>query len=222
MPFVRTQCAFPRDTGLAEDTQTNTWYWDADPSSFTTAADAASAVATLLAGFYNSIDDLMHSDIFNSPAIFKHYDMADPEPRIPVREDLIPMVYNGTGGSEPMEISMVVSFQAERESGVNQARRRGRVYLPTFREATILTANGRAAFSTAAVGQVANAASGLITEGVPGLNWAVYSPTIFAETQDLDLAFNDVVSGWVDREPDVQRRRGGGSFGRVVLPVPPP
>lgn len=117
---------------------------------------------------------------------------------------------------------MGVTFQGPPASGVNQARRRGRIFLPTYQTSSIIESGGRVVWEPNAL---VTLAGGFETfhdaVASAGGNWAVFSPTTFAQTAGTTLdrlraATTYVTDGWIDDEPDTQRRRGSGAGVRTL------
>lgn len=203
--WVRAVITYERDTGIPADRQTNTLYFS---SSVGTAATVAADADANLALFVQAFDLYMPSQLFVPTATTAYYDMTDAEPRVPILESTIAMTNSAVAGL-PTECTACVSFQGPIVSGVNQARRRGRLYLPTFDTGTIEHSVGRIRWKPAVTAALATACEDLMTNsGTDGMAWSVYSPTVFAETGNLGTAFTPITNGWVDDAPDTQRRRG--------------
>lgn len=205
MPFIRAQVRLNRDTGAEQDVITNTWHFDVDNG---TAAAAAAEVHTGLEFFYQAVDTYMPTDLITTTANCRYYDMSEDEPRFPVLTDDIALTLSSTSPMPP-EVSLCLSFQGATGSGVNMRRRRGRVFVGPLVASTLEVSGGRTRPTSAVRTAIANAAASLKAyTGTLGVSWAVFSPTTYADTGSLDAAFEDVVSGWVDDEYDIQRRRG--------------
>lgn len=121
---IRVQCAIQRDTLLPRDMSINTWHFRHGTE--TPAACAAQAV-TLLNGFYNAIDGL-YSTLVASPILVKVYNLLDAEPRTPIVESEI-NITPSTGEALPGEVAICMSYRALLVSGLNPARRRGRIFI---------------------------------------------------------------------------------------------
>lgn len=120
--------------------------------------------------------------------------------------------FSPTGSAPlPAEVALVMSFQAARASGQNQARRRNRVYLGPL-GGSAPSSDGRPA--PGFVTQVARAGSDLAAAASSSVNWnwVVWSPT---EQQDYQ-----VDNGWVDNSWDTQRRRGLAPTSRTTFESP--
>jgi hypothetical protein len=102
-----------------------------------------------------------------------------------------------------------LSFQGAPESGVSQARKRGRVFIGPLRS-SLIGADGRPSPATvslfAAEGEDLLDASNAATTW----SWTVHSAT----TGDNSV----VTNGWCDNEFDTQRRRGRIATSRTVFP----
>lgn len=193
MPTFRTQVTIATADNLVANFATNTFH--------VLAPDLAelalwhTGLVTFYQGFDNRMSDLVRT---TDSLLIKSYDLADPEPRAPV------LTFEGDltvgGATLPPEIAVVCSFQAEKSSGVNQARRRNRVYIP-FINAASMDSDGRPNSGT--VDDIVASAAALLAASGPtsaDWQWIVYSPT--------DSQFDLVDNGWVDNEFDIQRRRG--------------
>lgn len=203
MPTYRTQAVIATADNVSANFATNTWHVLAPD--LTELALWHSALVT----FYQTVDNYMGNLVRGSDGLLlKSYDLADPSPRAPVltfEADLTPVA----GTPLPPEISLVMSFQAPQESGISQARRRNRIYLPFIVDSTNDT-GGRP--SAALVTALANAGDALLTASGPtsgDWQWVVYSPT--------DDAIDVVDNGWVDNDWDIQRRRGRPATSRTLF-----
>lgn len=210
MAILRATIGLEAASGLPADMATNTFHFD-----------VIGVGTSLLDNVVDLIEDLYFNETEADPLAdwisvdnagtnygIKIYDLADPEPRSPVREKFGTWTPSG-GAGLPAEIALCASFQAAPESGENQARRRGRVYVPWI----IAGANSNGRPSTALVNSVAGAFEEFwnAAEASVSLEWVVYSPTANASY--------GVAQGWVDNAWDVQRRRGVAPTGRTTWPA---
>lgn len=127
------------------------------------------------------------------------YNMEEPSPRAPFGERLITLPPIIGGYQEcPAEVALAVSFQGTRESGVNQDRRRGRVFLGPLAVPSGSLRTPPAQFLTNVRAQFQK----LKDESDASLNWQwrVWSPS-----NDNSVLIDN---GWVDNAWDTQRRRG--------------
>lgn len=204
--FLRAQVTLKHDTGLAEDHFVNTFHFDSDNAVAGTAEKAG--LAARLNVFYQALAPQMAS-VLSGELDVKIYNMADPEPRVPIYvETFTGMAVGST--SLPEEVAMCLSYHAAPVSGENQRRKRGRIFLGPISSTQNVVTSGRArpsdAFRGVALAAMANLVEGL-GAGDPRL--AVFSPTILATTAgDLDAAYSDVVEVSVDNAWDIQRKRG--------------
>lgn len=197
MARYRTQVALQMTSALPTDTVTNTWHWQClGPDPLT---GLNGAIVSLM-GFYAAIQDLYSSDVDGAAVLMTTYDLADPEPRVPVRID--PFAFTpGTGKTLASELALCLSFNAVYTSGEPRARRRGRVYIGPLDE-SVSDAQGRRPSPTACT-LLADAGEALLTDSDAAAGdwqWCVYSVS--------DDAMYPVTAGWVDNAYDVQRRRG--------------
>lgn len=206
MPNIHCAVVIPYRSGLPEDVAVNTWTFGAGA---TTPFDMAVEARERLEAFYNTVPsgasdkvtDYLAAYLDKDSARFKAYDLSDPQPRVPVLDVAIDIGDNQTTQDLPHEVALCLSFQGDRESGVNQARRRGRIYLgPLTLGAKTNGSNEvprpKAAFLTA----VQRAAGELVNKNDGTANWVVWSRK--------GGTFAKVTGGWVDNEFDTQRRRG--------------
>jgi hypothetical protein len=150
------------------------------------------------AGSVNSLDSYMSLFSITGNWTLKAYALEDPKPRQPVIQ------WQGTASpanisSLPAEVALVLSFQADIESGQIPARRRNRVYLGPFNDVANRPV-GRPEGNL--VQTMLFQAKQMLLESQASVRWSwvAYSPT-------LDEAF-PVSNGWVDNAWDTQRRRG--------------
>jgi hypothetical protein len=163
-------------------------------------------VRDMLVDFYTAtnlekpvaIREYMSQGSITGEYVLKAYALEDPKPRQPV------ITYQGSFSPPntptlPSEVALVMSFQAELESGEIAARRRNRVYLGPFGEAANKVI-GRP--EDELVQCMLFSGKQLIEASSASLRWTwvVYSPT-------TDQAY-PVNNGWVDNSWDTQRRRG--------------
>lgn len=213
----RAQVIIPHDNGLPADSIVNTWHYLGDDA-VSDAVNAADFEAQLDAFYTSFVPNFASSVMDWSNIVTKHTVFEDNPPRIPFMESTIsPGTPNGAAYDWPNEVAIVLSMEAQRLSGVNMRRRRGRVYLgPLAFAATDLSIlpSGSADF-------IANAADTAFF-GSNLTSLAVYSPythhavPIGGDIKDypdevpsqLLLSFHEVVKVWCDNAFDTQRRRG--------------
>ena len=193
MASYRVQMVIKTTDQNPENFITNTWscaaITDSDANDFVTA----------LITFYQAIRSWYPNTLEVGGHVYKIYNMADPEPRVPVNEGAWSFGASLGGETLPSETSLCLSFQGTRISGLDQASRRGRIYLGPFTVSA--TDDGRP--STTCIAAVKDAAQDLLDAGeatAGDWNWAVYS--------EKNGGTVDVDNGWVDNSWDTQRRRG--------------
>lgn len=202
------------DSAVSRDASVNTFWFLSDgvPDPDTDAA----GLGVALENFYDDahalsteIRSFLSSDVDPTNAEVKVYAMDDPSPRMPryVNSGWC----HGVGGTTlPHQVSVCLSYQAERVSGLDQARRRGRIYVGPLSQASI-TAGGVP--SASFINSLQQAAIYLAGLGTPPYGWVVHSAAGGGGTAPVS-------NGWVDSSPDVQRRRKVASAVRSAWVLP--
>lgn len=215
MPILRCQARFQAYTNVPEDVYTNTLHFVADPPYDMEAA--AAWLAPKVNSFYQAVyNGSLASPVF-APSGHTQvwYDLSQPKPRVPIFTDALSNPSQGSANGLPEEVSICLSFQGPTESGVNQARRRGRIYLGPFASPAIALGTDTVFSSvpSSVRNQIATAAKTHLfnTEDI-GLHWVVYSPTAQTTT--------NVTNGWIDASLDTQRRRGSRIQARTTWTTP--
>lgn len=202
MPTYQVQITLFPTSNLLADAVTNSWSCDADDDN--AALDFANAV---IDGYQTNYLFLPNT-IRETGHVVKIYNRQDAPPRTPVTDANWNLPAAPTANPCPPEVALCLSFQGAPESGVSQARKRGRIYFGPNRTPSIDT-NGRptADLINALVGwgQDLLDASDTATDWT----WTVYS----SSTGDSV----PVTNGWVDDEFDTQRRRGRVATSRTVF-----
>lgn len=204
------------ESQLAEDAYVNTWhFWKSDLP-----IEDFDNVRDMLVNFWsveapgagNTLTDFLCNESLTGKFTIKAYDLTEPKPRAPKYEfsDTFGL---GSSVALPTEVSLVMSFQAVKESGENQKRRRNRVYLGPL--AYNALGNGRNV-ADGLVETVLFAGKQLLNESEESATWfwMVYSPT--------DDAMYTVEDGWVDNAYDTQRRRGTAATARGIYNLDEP
>lgn len=192
-------CTWEGVSNLPEDRIVNTWHFDGS-GDFDNVADMLDDFYNTVpaSGGSNTIAKFMTVDAMQDDLRIDIYDLSDPIPRVPVYTTTRTMIGMLSSGSLPRETALCLSYQGIKVSGVNQASRRGRVYLGGL--AATANASGRptSPFTTC----VAEKGEDLLSASIASVSWSwvVYSPTLLTSTP--------VVSGWCDDAWDTQRRRG--------------
>lgn len=204
MATHRALVTFPAVTGIAEDAVTNTLHFLPDPGGV---AAALSALDTAIIAFYNDATTGVGRFLSESQsraasaATIRWYDLAEPPPRVPVRTTVFTLVASSAATALPSECAIVLSFQAVKVSGVNQARRRGRIYIGPLNAAVSTVTAGVARPSSTVRSNIATRALALRNAATAANSpWSVWS-----EVNGGPSSVND---GWIDDSFDTQRRRG--------------
>lgn len=206
MAIWRAQVEFQGASELPEDRMVNTWHFEGG----TGATDYAN-IYDMLTDFYtetyagSEVTATYPTIAFTGDVDIKLYCLADPLPRVPRDVGFFSFTPTSSEGL-PQEVALCLSYAAAPASGIPAARRRGRVYLGPFAEAS----NTDARPGTALITVIAAAASELKAAADASVTWQwiVYSRA--------DEAGYPVVSGWLDNAWDTQRRRGWSPTSRTT------
>lgn len=214
MPVFSAQTTIKMDSGLPADSVTNTMHVLA----FGAEGDIGNQVFNFHAAleqFYATALGPFHSPQMDTNGLeTNYYALLDTPPRVPFRTFTWDLTNtNSNSLAMPPEVACVASFQATKESGVNQARRRNRIYLGPLNGASIVSATGQ--LSPTITAAVVSASAALKAAEVPppateGWEWVVYSPS--------DALAYPTANGWCDNAVDIQRRRGVQATTRTVWP----
>lgn len=196
MPILRAVVELQKTSGIPADAVVNRFHFDCTSD----VAGVTDTIDTALVTFYSSIDTHFSLLMATTGQTVTWYNLEDPEPRVPLRTTAPFGQFSVGGTALPAEVALCMSFQATRVSGVNQARRRNRVYLGTFAKAASADSTGRP--TTTCRGDIASAGGALLatSDGTATWTWVTRSETSTA-TAAVD-------NGWVDDAWDTQRRRG--------------
>lgn len=200
MPLYRVQVSLAMVSGVNKDRAQNVWHFLADDEA------ELDLALTQVTTFYAQIDGSFSNLVATTGHTLKAYDLADPEPRAPVKDQGIGTLTVG-GAPLPTEVALCVSFQAPRQSGQSQARRRGRLYFGPLAANNVHT-DGRP--NSAVLAQYGTGVQNLLDASQAATTWAwvVYSRA--------NAAAIEVTSAWIDNEFDTQRRRGREATARTV------
>jgi hypothetical protein len=202
--IYRAMAVLPHDNAIPQDVTTNVFYFDDGSAPGVPTAATPAAIAAAVSDFYNGVEadsgsriaSLLGESIDPSACRVKIYNLTGPPPHVPVYDQPMQLQAVGTA-SLPREVSVCLSFRGALVSGVNQARRRGRVYIGPLSGGRISYLAGDARPDTNFRRILRAAAVRLIDN--PDVNWVVRSGT---------GAVTVVTGGWVDDACDTQRRRG--------------
>lgn len=209
--ILRTQVRIEKVSGITADAIVNTFHWILEDDTRAAAVTAAGNILTRLETFYQAVDNYMPPLLVATTPSVKTYTLMDPEPRVPLLVGNITITPSGTSAL-PSEVAMCLSYRGDLASGVNPARRKGRIFLGPLGtnaiDSTVVAGEVRPlpAFTGAlrAAGQVLAG----VTVGLP--TWCVWSPTA------LTAAPVTFVS--TDNAFDTQRRRGAAPTFRTEVP----
>jgi hypothetical protein len=206
---IQVQVIFENDSGIPRDRTINTFHYvTSTPGSAPSSteldeiqAKLTSAYGTAQTGSTNSLASLM-SAALSGVYSMKFYDLHDPAPRVPIR-DTGPLTALTVGTTAlPAEVAICLSYQDLPASGVNQASRRGRLYIgPLASNSVIVSTTGKPSTSANAIVDTVAAVGAFLKLGTASdCVMVVYSPKL--------LQWFDFNNGWCDDEFDTQRRRG--------------
>lgn len=217
MTVARAQIRIPRDNAITEDIVTNTLYWHSVETPLLE-SDCADIAATINL-FYGAWDQYLNKQLNPSGAEIRFYDMADPEPRVPVSIEPLSLT-PGTGDPGlPAEVAACLSFRGAVPSGANRARRTGRIYLGPFTTGVLQIGTGDADISDTFAGFVDDGLDFLTTPVDNGgriWTWCVYSPSTVGGGSNPNLGAFDVETVWMDERFDTQRRRGSAPTRKII------
>lgn len=199
MAVFKFNVIFNHDNGLAEDRVVNGWHFWRDQQ----VVSDFDNVRDMLKDFYTKPVNAgawvtnSYPGHLASECQVVAYDLSQDKPRAPVYESTFPSGV-GAGSTLPTEVALCFSFEADKESGELQSRRRNRVYLGPFTNAVLNSGAVSGSFITTIInaGKDLKAAS----QASATWKWRVYSPT--------DDQSHDIAKIWVDNAWDTQRRRG--------------
>lgn len=187
-----------------EDQVMNTWHI-ATEGATTPDTAAGDFVNTFLDSFYQSIDVQLAGELQGAVPLVRCFNLIEPKPRQPHAEMNLTALTT-TSSALPREVACCLSYKAQYQSGVSPKRRRGRIYLGPLQNGAITSSTGL--FASGMVSLITSAAQTLIDASQASAlwKWVVYSPT--TDTAGTgETGMYPVVSGWVDDNPDIQRRR---------------
>lgn len=204
---IRVQTVLKPVSNIAKDFVTNTMHFrvafsiiDPPVPPDKSKVDQCNEVMNALEAFYEDIRSRL-GGLSIDGHVFKCYDLGESEPRIPVVERSWAFTSAPPASMLPAECSVVASFEAERQSGLNQASRRNRIYIGPL-ASSVSEGDGRV--SDGARIAINNAMNDLYvasdSAGLSQWQWVTYSPKLGT--------WANVHNGHVDNAFDTQRRRG--------------
>ena len=205
MPNYRAQVIIRTVDNIAENFITNSWCLNvaAGTPDYT-------GIAAAFDAFYSNLD------VYFSPAVaqtgheIRFYALPGTPPNYPITNRFFDLSLQPSGTALPREVALVLSFQALKSAGVNQRRRKGRVYIGPLDS----SGSGGERPTSALRSDLANAAVGLQTAFTAltlDTTWSIWS--------EANQTASPVRDGWVDDAWDTQRRRGLDASTRTTFVV---
>jgi len=207
--IIRAEVTFPYTSGIPRDISMNVLHFllPDDPIS-----DDFVAISDAIIGFYNepqlgstfAIGELFSAVISRGEddcsIVFSNVD-DDPELPLLTSNFTLVGVLSDVESSLPLEVAICASIRATPAFPVPVRRRTGRIYLgPLMNETLTLTPGGFPEVGAETRANICNAVQWLASDDTLDVQrLAVYSR--------VDGQAYEVSQGWVDNEPDTQRRR---------------
>lgn len=212
----RTLVAIPMDSADPANAVVNQWHMRR--TGLSTESIVVDEWHDALQTFYGNFSALLSALVDHTLVRFKTYDLEDPKPRVPVLDEFRTITAPTAGAALPAECSMVLSYRAQFQSGINPASLRGRAFIGPLKLSTIEDAGNSTKFTAAARDTLANAADLFLAASTGNSNWrwSTYSPTRDASLS-ISNSMADVIAGHVDNAVDIQRRRGVLSTARSLF-----
>lgn len=191
----------------------NTWHIATRDA--TTPIQAADEFKTHLDAFYQAVDSHMSNLLSGEVPRLDVWNLIELKPRQPIKSYSLTALTTAANRA-PRELACCVSYRATYDSGVTPKRRRGRIYLGPMSDSAFDGTTGLIAAAT--VTAVQGAADVLQSQSAASTKyaWVVYSPTTDV-VGNGETGMFEVIGGWVDSTPDVQRRRGTDSSVRSTF-----
>jgi hypothetical protein len=219
MSYAIAQVTLQRDSGLPEDVIVNTMHFE-DDSGFGTDAgitDNGAGLINRIGTFYTTIGGDLSSGLTGAGTV-KLYNHNDVQPRIPKMQGTFAFTPGTT--MLPAEVAMAISFKAAPASGVNPARRRGRIFVGPLAQVALAVTTGEDTsdprMSTAKMTSWLNAFRTMARGGAGTFRLAIFSQTTFAATGSLDEAYTDASLLWISNDADTIRSRGARATRRLT------
>lgn len=211
MTVARLQVSLDRDSMLPADRVVNTYFFKNEGAVTPLTEAEAATLAAAMQDAYTALAPNLGSTLSGTGSI-DVYDMADPEPRVPLASG--PLGTMALGGSAlPAEVALCLSFRGAVVSGIPQARSRGRVFLgPLSSSMAVAGGDGDIRPSAAIMDFIANWGASFNQVVGPGSTTWLHS--VFSERSTLLVggtvgnSTKPVVEYWCDNAFDTQRRRG--------------
>jgi len=217
MPQVRVQARFNLAPGDGTQVAVNTFHFTTTDLTFDLAAvSCLTAVnafyTTPPAGVTQALGAQM-ADNVNRAFELRAYDMSVPPPRVPtVQASTLPLALN-TGSHLPQEVACCLSYVG---SPPVTGRRRGRIFVPGVSEGWMTTGSPTA---VPLLNLAANQETDVLVRAAKALRDSPLAEWCIRSLATGAAVYIPIVGGYVDAEPDTQRRRGL-QRGAPRLPIP--
>lgn len=194
---IRVQITLKTIDGISANWLTNTW-------ALTNSVDPTEAdfneYTQCFRSFYVACTSIQALPLNSVGHIAKYIDLDETvKPIYPVYEETWSLPAVSSNAQLPSEVAMCLSYQCERQSGVPQASRRGRVYIGPIASATMDQGRPSAAARTTLV----NAGKALYDDLL-----ACTTPAALTVWSNKLRQTGAIAEFWVDNAYDTQRRRG--------------
>ena len=214
MTILRVQATLNPSSGLPKDGTTNVRYFEV--SALRSEAEYIAVATSICDAWQAYFGDIFSffSQLLDGTATYKAYNLDQPKPRTPIYVDTRTIGGVTAGNIMPAEVAVVTSFQANPLAGESQARRRGRNYLGPLKNTVIDASTGLVTTSYRTF--VKNAELDFIT-AISN----IVEPTTWGVVHAYDQpgqSISYVTNGWINDEPDTQRRRGRTQTTRTLWP----
>ena len=209
MPGCFAQVQLLSKTGASEDTLVNGFAFQA--TGLTLSLTDANSFVDAVKGFYDDVRALGGCrGLEQNNHLVKIYDISGVAPNYPLYEIQFNLASAVQSIALPMEVALAVSYANLSETSVPRARRRGRIYLSGWSDAS-----NDAGRPTATVYEgLAQAYDDYITavNSVTALTAGIWSR--------VDGLVYEIETTWCDNEWDTQRKRGGRPTARETINRP--
>lgn len=209
MPGCFAQVQLLSKTGASEDTLVNGFAFQA--TGLTLSLTDANSFVDAVKGFYDDVRTLGGCrGLEQNNHLVKIYDISGVAPNYPLYEIQFNLASAVQSISLPMEVALAVSYANLSETSVPRARRRGRIYISGWSDAS----NDAGRPTSAVYEGLAQAYDDYITavNTVTALTAGVWSR--------VDGLVYEIETTWCDNEWDTQRRRGGRPTARETINRP--
>jgi len=209
MPACFAQVILQPASGASEDVQVNGFATQVTGLELSL-TDANTWVSNLK-DFYDDVRSLGGCrGLEQNNHLVKIYDIAGAAPNYPLYELTFDLASAVTNIGMPMELALAVSYSNVSETTVPRARRRGRIYISGWGDAS----NDQGRPTTAVYEGLATAYDDYVDaqNAVSDFTAGVWSR--------VDGLVYPIETVWCDNEWDTQRRRGGRPTARYTLTIP--